>query len=154
MTWPCLQRRGSPCEGLAPANRTAGAGGLASCSLLVTTPALQTEAYEKQVTACAQSVALQPHWTLNILKYEWIHYVTHFIKASSFKNHAIFSCLRQSARNPCLLLCINTDSWVITGIGFTSKGFPVTTSYIFPYVWNIPWINWINRAVCISNVFP
>lgn len=50
------------------------------------------------------------NWTLDKC-YGLIDYVSHFIE--SFKNHAMFSCLRESFWNPCLLLCINTDSLVI-----------------------------------------
>lgn len=53
-TWPCLQRRGSPSEGPARVNRTAGAGARVSCLLLAITPAQQTEGYEKQVPPHAQ----------------------------------------------------------------------------------------------------
>lgn len=114
VTWPCLQRRGSPCEGPAPGNRTAGAGGRASCSLLVTTPALQTEGYEKQVTGWGNSTSLQ-YPLRNILV--WMNFLCQSYHVSwvfiSFTSHAVFSCCKESFWNSCLLLCINTDSFTV-----------------------------------------
>lgn len=95
VTWPCLQRRGSPCDGPAPGNRTVTAGAHASCSLLATTPALQMEGCEKQVTAWGKLNSFSMPLILTLSRYVKVRmnllfqsFHQSFISLKGIKNHS------------------------------------------------------------------